>query len=37
MNAATMRRRYGREPVSAYIGEGWSLLHEKSAAWPSIA
>ena len=26
MNAATMMRRYGREPVSAYIGEGWNLL-----------
>jgi hypothetical protein len=26
MNVATLSRRYGREPVSAYIGEGWRLM-----------
>jgi hypothetical protein len=26
VNATTLRSQYGREPVSAYIGEGWNLL-----------
>jgi hypothetical protein len=26
MNAAALSRRHGREPVSAYISDGWSLL-----------
>jgi lysylphosphatidylglycerol synthetase-like protein (DUF2156 family) len=26
MNARTLSRLYGREPVSAYIGEGWKVM-----------